>query len=44
MQAEGGGGVSYLITAGVIGLAFCLLAVWPSVRPRITAVDAEEDQ
>lgn len=36
--------MSYLITAGVIGAVFCLLAVWPSLRPRITAVDAEEDQ
>lgn len=36
--------MSYLITAGAIGLAFCLMAAWPSLRPRITAVDTEEDQ
>lgn len=31
----------YLITAGGIGIVFCLMAVWPSLFPRITSTDKE---
>ena len=31
----------YLITAAAIGIVFCLMAVWPSLFPRSTSVDAD---
>ncbi|MGW1492615.1 hypothetical protein [Streptomyces sp. NPDC002402] len=33
--------MSYLITASVIGVIGGLMAVWPSIRPRVRAVPAE---
>lgn len=34
--------MSYLITAGGIGITFCLMAVWPSLFPRIQSTDEEQ--
>jgi len=36
--------VGATVTASAIGAVFCAMAVWPSLFPRITSTDKEEQR